>query len=184
MKSNLFGMKRKLFLLAFFLLSSQRAFSLNCSEVRQLNLLYLKMHFLYHDFTNEISERTLDNFIKYMDPGKLYYYQSDVDKFKKKYSTKLDDMIVGDVDCSAIDDLVNVYSQRFDERQKVVKKQIDGKFNFTIDEYLVVDRDKMQFAKNEKELNERWRKRVKYQMLDLKASMGDLKKARKKLHKR
>ena len=42
----------------------------------------------------------------------------------------------------------------------------------------------MKFAKDAKELNERWRKRVKYQMLDLKHSMGDLKKARKKLHKR
>ena len=103
-------------------------------------------------------QRTLGNFIKYMDPGKLYYYQSDVDRFKEKYSDKLDDMIVGDVDCSAIDDLVNVYSKRFDERQDIVKKQIDGNFNFTIDEYLVVDRDKMKFAKDAKELNERWRK--------------------------
>ena len=124
MKSNLFCIKRRLFLIAFFLLSSQKVFALNCSEVRQFNLLYLKMHFLYHDFTDEISERTLGNFIKYMDPGKLYYYQSDVDRFKEKYSDKLDDMIVGDVDCSAIDDIVNVYSKRFDERQDIVKNKL------------------------------------------------------------
>ena len=37
----------------------------------------------------------------------------------------------------------------------------------------------MEYAKTKKELDERWRKRVKYQMLDLKHSMGNMKKARK-----
>ncbi|MBC7658455.1 MAG: carboxy terminal-processing peptidase [Chitinophagaceae bacterium] len=176
---------RSFCVVAGLMLVSQNASALTCSEVRQLTLLYFKMHFSFDKFTDEISRRSLDNFIKAWDPGKLYFYQSDVDEFNKKYAGKLDDMIGRDMDCSAIDDVMNVYAKRFVERNKFVQKAIADKQDFTIEEYLNVDRKNMTYPKTVEEVNERWRKHIKFQLLTLKSSVdNNLDKARDKIKKR
>lgn len=193
-RNRLVPFLRTIGLTAWLVLGSQDAWSLTCSEVRQLTLLYFKMHFSYNSFTDEISQHTLDNFMKAWDPGKLYFYQSDVDEFANKYANKLDDAIGRDMNCAAIDDIMNRYSQRFMERNQYITKLIDGKYDFTIDEYLNVDRKNLTYPKTVEEVNERWRKHIKFQMLNLKMGTDllekgkpgpdSLDKAREKLKKR
>ncbi|NRA64035.1 MAG: carboxy terminal-processing peptidase [Pseudobacteriovorax sp.] len=162
-----------------------RAQALTCSEVRQLTLLYFKMHFSHDKFDDEISKRTLDTFIKSWDTWKLYFYKKDVDEFRAKYETKLDDMINGNLDCSAIDSIMNRYALRFKEKQKYINQLLKThKFDFTKDEYMNVDMESFDYPKTTEEVNERWRKRVKFQLLSLKMSVGDMKKAKEKLKKR
>lgn len=159
------------------------ALALNCQEVRQLSGYFLRLHFSQNTFDDELSERSLDNFIKYWDPGKVYFLKSDIDDFNKKYRNKLDDMI-NSGDCSAIENIFAVYNKRFKEQYKVSQAFIDKKFDFTVDEYMTIDRKKMAFASNTEELNERWRQRIKYQFLMLNDTIKDENKVREKLHKR
>lgn len=167
------------------LLVSNYCQALSCSELRQLTLLYFKMHFSHNKFDDEISSRTLESFIKAWDPWKLYFYQKDVEEFRDKYKTKLDDMIQGNLDCSAVDFVMNRYTVRLKERHSYVTKLIDHKkFDFTIDEYMSVDRKAMDYASKPSEIDERWRKRIKFQLLNLKTGVGDIKKAKEKLKKR
>ncbi len=175
---------RTLGLATWLLLGAQDAFSLSCSEVRQLVLLYFKMHFSYNSFTDELSRRTLDNFIKSWDPGRLYFYQSDIDEFNTKYATKLDDTIGRDMNCAAIDDVMNRYSQRFMERNQFITKVVDEKYDFTVDEYMNTDRKNLTFPKTVEEVNDRWRKFIKFQLMNLKIGTESLDKAREKLKKR
>lgn len=162
---------------------STPASALNCQEVRHLVGLYLKMHFANASFDDEMSRRTLDNFIKTWDPGKVYFLKADVQALEQKYSTKLDDMIT-DANCSALDEVMKVYSKRFYERQKTIQAAIDAKHDFKVDEYMNIDRKKMEFATTTEEIAERWRQRVKFQLLQMKSTLNDLEKARDKLHKR
>ena len=162
-----------------------QASALTCSEVRQLTMLYFKMHFSHSKFDDEISRRTLENFIEDWDPSKMYFYESDVAEFRKAYSSKIDDLIYGNMDCSVINEIMNRYTKRFDERQSYAIELVDSKHDFSIDEYMNVDRDTMGYAKDQKEVEERWRQRVKFQLLTLKTSLdNDLKKAQTKLKKR
>ncbi|MFW7377639.1 MAG: carboxy terminal-processing peptidase [Oligoflexus sp.] len=169
-----------------FLAFTPKSHALTCSEVRQLTLLYFKMHFSHSEFTEELSKRTLDNFVKAWDPGKLYFLKADVDEFQAKYATKLNDMIHGNMDCSAIDEVMNRYTRRFEERHKYIVKLIDSKHDFTVDEYLNVDRKQVDYPTTIEEVNERWRQRVKFQKMTLLTGVdnGDEKKARERLHKR
>lgn len=193
-RNRLVPFLRTIGLTAWLVLGSQDAWSLTCSEVRQLTLLYFKMHFSYNSFTDEISQKTLDNFLKAWDPGKLYFYQADIDEFNSKYASKLDDAIGRDMNCAAIDDIMNRYSQRFVERNQYITKIVDSKFDFTIDEYLNVDRKNLTYPKTVEEVNERWRKHIKFQLLNLKLGTDllekgkpgadSLDKARDKLKKR
>jgi len=162
---------------------SGTAFALDCSQVNQLTKSYFNIHFSFSSWTDELSTRTLDNFIKAWDSGKIYFLQADVDRFTKEYDTKLDDMIKSN-DCKAITDITNTFAQRFSERQREVDKQIVAKHDFTIDEFLEFDRKKQSWATTSEEINERWRKRVKFQLLQLKESLGDVAKAQEKLTKR
>jgi carboxyl-terminal processing protease len=167
---------------AFVSLASD-SFALNCPQVRQLVGVYLKMHYSHHEFDDELSRRTLDNFVKAWDPGKVYFLKSDVKQFEEKYATKLDDMVM-DADCAAVDEISKLYAKRFAERQKVIKEWINAKHDFKVDEYMMIDRKKLDYAVTADEISSRWRERVKFQLLQLKGTLKDLDKAREKLHKR
>ena len=156
--------------------------ALDCKDINKMTQYYLRMHFSIHKFSDEIGNRTLNNMIKQWDPGKVYFLQEDIDRFASK-GKNLPRMI-GKTDCSLIDLVFAQYSKRLEERFKEVGKLIDSKHDFSIDEYLNIDRKATPYAKTKKEVGERWRKRIKFQHMQLKKSIDDDKKVREKLHKR
>ena len=162
---------------------SQSGFALNCTQLKHMVALYLKMHFKFERFDDKLSQRTLHNFLRSWDPGKTYLLQKDVNKLTKRYSTALDDQNLKER-CQALDDIVNTFSMRFHKVHGNVDKIINSKHDFSLDEYMLIDRKKISYAKNQRELNERWRKRIKFQLLQLKSSIDDMDKARRKLTKR
>jgi len=194
-------------LITMILLSlSGTSYSLTCQNIETLSTVYLNNHYAYKHFDKELSKRTVDQFIKSWDPGKMYFLKSDVDKIKAQYSNlgTLSELTTKNK-CKIVSDVINIYGIRFDERHKEIAKLIDTKHNFKVDEYLNLDRKKLNYASNAKELNERWRKQVKFQLLNFKKTqkkieiskkdskkdpkkikkpLDDLKEARKKLKKR
>jgi carboxyl-terminal processing protease len=164
-------------------MSSSASFALDCKQVRLLTNYYFKMHFTYTEFNDELSKRSLDLFIKAWDPGKLYFLQSDIDRFEKQYMTSIDNAVLA-ADCSFIDDIVSTYSQRFTERQKGIDEAIAAKQDFTVDEYLEVDQKKMPWAKTGDEIADRWRKRVKFQIMGIRETLTDEARIRTKMEKR
>ena len=163
--------------------ASQSASALDCSQLKHMVSLYIKMHLKFDRFDDTLSERTLDNFLKAWDPGKVYLLQEDVTSIRKRYSTKLDNQILNSK-CHALDKIMNTYARRFKRANNRIDSIIAIEHDFSLDEYMVIDRKKISYAATEKELQERWRKRIKFQLLQLKTSLQDLKKARKKLTKR
>ncbi len=164
-------------------LFSNSAFALNCNEVRQLTGLYFKMHYAYHAFDDELNRRTLDNFVKTWDPGKVYFLADDVEHFEKSFGTQIGSQVMKS-ECGQIEQIVNVFAKRFNEAQKIVFKVLEEKHDFTVNEFLEIDRKNMAFAKTSEELQERWRKRVKFQLLQMKESLKDLAKSKDKIKKR
>ena len=111
----------------------------------------------------EISRRLFQRFLKDLDPGKVYFLKSDIDDFKKQ-ETELDDMLLkGDISFA-----YKVYErllERITQRLKLIDELADTKFDFTVKEYLDTDPAKIDYAANDKELAERWRKRIKFDLL-------------------
>ncbi len=141
------------------------------------------MHYEADVFDDELSQRTLDNFIKTLDPGKLYFLESDVEGLRDSYGTRLDDLARAS-SCSALNAVLGSYANRFTKRQPTIRKWIDAAHDFSIDESLEIDRKKREFATDETVMEERWRRRIKYQLLNLKQTLGEIGEAREKLHKR
>ncbi len=159
------------------------AYSLTCDEVRQLTTVFFRLHYSSHAFDDELSQKVLTQFHRYWDPGKLYFLEADIKKFEIDYGDKLDNLIAKS-NCTAVKAIMAVYSKRYDERMRLIKKIIEEKHDFTKDEYLSIDRKNEKYAKTTEEVAERWRKRIKFQLLQLKQSIPDYKLVKEKLQKR
>lgn len=115
---------------------------------------------------DEISKRALKLFISSLDPLKLYFYQSDVDEFGRN-STLIDDMVrQGDLSLSYR--IFERFIERVDQRVSVAMDLLKGDFNFDVDETIIIDPDAALYATNPDEARDRWRRQIKYAMLDLK----------------
>ncbi len=129
-----------------------------------------------------ISRRTLDMYLKSLDRMKLFFLQSDVDEFAANQD-KLDDLVKqGDVHFAK--QVFDRFLQRVHERVAVAQKLVDQPHDFTVDEDMIRDPDKTEYAKTVEELDERWRKRVKYDLLLEIADDVSPEETIEKLHKR
>ena len=123
-------------------------------------------HMSRHRIDDEVSAKLVDKYIKEFDPQKLYFLQADVDGLAR-WKTELDDQLkVGNLDFAF--DTFNLYLKRLDERIDYAQTLIDQPHDFAIEEEIVIDAKNLPYAASVEELNDRWRKRIKYELLQLK----------------
>lgn len=138
---------------------------------RQVSLvvssLMRRQHLSKHLLDDEISRRGLKNFLKTLDSMKLYFLQSDIAEFNESRE-ELDDMIKrGDLTFSYV--VFNRFLKRVDERIAAVDKLLQQPFDFDADEEIIRDPDTTVYAATPEEATDRWRRRIKYELLVLKA---------------
>jgi carboxyl-terminal processing protease len=136
--------------------------------------LMKREHLSKHPLDDEISRRGLELFIKNLDSMKLYFYQTDIDEFSQK-KNELDDMLLAK-DVNFAYTIFGRLLKRVDERVALVDELLKQDFDFTVDETLVTDPDKLAFPKTPEEAKQRWIKRLKYDLLLLKAEKSAEKK--------
>ncbi len=147
-----------------------------------VRLLMERQHISTRGLDDQASERCIDTFLKDLDPWKLYFYQSDVDEFNRNRH-QLDDFVrSGDVQFAY--DVFNRFMQRIEERSKTAVEMIDVPHDFTLDETMVRDRKATTYPKSPEEAAERWRTRVKFELMSELADKVELEEAKTKLRKR
>lgn len=141
-----------------------------------------RSHLSGMNLDDEISKRTLEKYFDTLDPMKLFFYQSDIDEFsREKFSI---DNYLKDGEISIAKRIFDRFLQRVQERIQAAQSYVDSVHDFTLDEQMIRDPEKMAYAKSEAEANERWRKRVKFDLLRLLADDTPEEEAIEKLHKR
>lgn len=131
---------------------------------------------------DSISSIILDRYIKSLDPSKYYFLASDIKEFER-YRTTLDDAFrIGDL--SGPFYIFNVYLKRYNDRIDYSIAQIGSKFDFNQNDTYVYDREKMPWITSTTELDNVWKKRVKYELLNLKIASTDQAKNIETLKKR
>ena len=137
--------------------------SLVCKEIVTLieNYNYKKIK-----VTDSISSVILDKYVKDLDPSKNYFTAADIKDFEKFRFQLDDDFRNGDL--SAPFYIFNVYLKRYNEWIDYGLAQVKTKFDFAGDDSYVYDREKMPWAASATDLNTLWKKRVKYELVNLK----------------
>lgn len=121
--------------------------------------------------SDSLSTIVYDNLIKSMDRGKTYLLQSDIDDFEKYRKNISQDFRKGDL--SAPFYIFNIYTKRYLQCMEYALQQVDAEHDFTIDEKYSNFREKLDWFKSEEELQDQWRRRVKYDLLNLKLTSTD-----------
>ena len=120
-----------------------------------------------------MSHRCLKTFLRTLDPMKLYFYQSDIDTFSKYKDSLAEAAQSGDITFAHT--VFQTFLARVDERIKMIDQLLTAPHDFTVDEEMVTDKDLIAYPKTPTEAWERWRKRIKYDLLLLKADKADTK---------
>ncbi len=141
-----------------------------------------RRHISQMPLNDEVSQRAMKMFFETLDPMKLYFYQSDVDKFAPE-STRIDDY-VREGQVGVAKRIFDVFLDRVQERTAEAQKLVDAPHDFTVDESMVRDPKKLTWFKDKAEADERWRKRVKYDLLLQVSDDKPMDEAKEKLHKR
>ncbi len=141
-----------------------------------------RRHISKRPVDDQVAERALETFEKMLDPLKLYFLQTDIDEFAK-YKTTIDDMVrAGDI--SPAYAIFNRYLQRVNERAEVVQTLVQQDMDMNVEETIVVDPKTAVYAKSFEESNDRWRRQIKLNLLDLKDEGKTIEESRDQLSRR
>ena len=120
-------------------------------------------HLSHHPLDKEIAERWLKNFVKALDPIKVYFYQSDIDEFARHKDELIGAARNGDISFAYM--VFRRLLQRVDESVSTVDQLLAMPQDFTVDEELLIDRETATQPRDAAEARDFWRKRVKYDLL-------------------
>ncbi|NKB36711.1 MAG: tail-specific protease [Gammaproteobacteria bacterium] len=124
-------------------------------------------HYRKKSLNDELSTQIFDNYFKSLDQNHSFFTQADIDEFEK-YRDTLDEALER-AELTAAFDIFKRYCGRIEERVEHALLIVDSDFDFdfSIAEEYQFDRRESEWAKDSKELNELWRKRVKNDYLSL-----------------
>lgn len=161
---------------------TRKSEGLKRSDVPDIMNHFLGMHVEYNSIDKKIADRTLNNFVSGLDWGKYFFYKNDIKSFEK-YREGMDARLSSG-EFSAYSEIVELYKKRYRDNMKLFAALIEEKYEFDIDEEIVVDREKVDYASDQKDMETRWRKNIKLQLLNFVSTGIPLDKAKVKLKKR
>ena len=121
-------------------------------------------HYAPGQIDDDFSMRVYDLYVKRMDYNKRYFTQADINEFQS-YKLKIDDQ-VNDQNYDFFDLSEQVLTRRIEMVKGFYKEILIQPMDFTVDEEIFLEADEVDWAKDEKELKERWRKVLKWQVLN------------------
>ncbi len=141
-------------------------------------------HYKEVSLNDRLSQEVFSKFFDDLDPMRMFFTQIDIDG-QQKHSEKIDDYLRRG-DTKAFYEIYNIYASKAINRYIKIIAQIDSEYDFDFDkeEFIQVDRSQESWARNETELNDLWRKRVKNSWLSLKLAGKDKKEISSLLRKR
>jgi carboxyl-terminal processing protease len=138
-------------------------------------------HILHPAIDDALSEGLVKRFIQSWDSEKRYFLKPDILEFETQKASLDDQLHAGNPEFA--NSVFKRFYQRAAERFSRVDSWIDADHDFTANESLNLEPKEIDWATTVAELDERWRKHVKYELLLLKLKGYDIKEARLRLRR-
>lgn len=132
--------------------------------VAAIGSLLEQEHYSPKPINDAFSKEVYKKYLNDLDGEKILFLQSDIKEFKK-FETTIDDEIHGSAILFA-PTVSTVFDKRIPELIGMYKEILSQPFDFTTEETAILDGDKMDFAKDEKERKDRFRKLLKFLTLE------------------
>jgi carboxyl-terminal processing protease len=128
-----------------------------------LTMVLERGHYSPVAIDDAFSKKVYAKYLDGIDPTKRFFLQTDIEEFSK-YELQIDDMIKRK-DLTFFNLTNSRLLQRMEECRAIYEEVLAAPFDFTTNENINVDYEKLPYAKNKKELIDRWRKQLKLQAL-------------------
>ncbi|MCZ4294528.1 carboxy terminal-processing peptidase [Vibrio sinaloensis] len=132
---------------------------------------FTRSHYKHFSLNDQFSQAIFERYIEVLDYNRNIFTQADIDSFKKWTSGIDDQLKAGDNQIAF--DVYNLSIKRRYERFKYALSILDQEMSFDNDETIELDRSEAAWPADTAELDELWRKRVKYDALNLKLTGKD-----------
>ncbi len=139
--------------------------------------LLAQAHFSPQQINDAFSKKIYNKFMGDLDPEKNIFLQSDVDALKK-YETRIDEEIKG----APVEFFLTAgksFNVRMEESAKTCNEILKQPFDFTVDEEVQLDGDKLNYVATPAELKDRWRKKLKFMTLERYTDLLDARESNK-----
>jgi carboxyl-terminal processing protease len=139
--------------------------------------MLIQAHYNPQQINDAFSKKVFKKFIADLDEEKNMYLQSDID-ILKKYETKIDDEIKG----APVEFFLaagKTLNTRMEEAAKMYVEILSKPFDFTVDEDVILDGDKLNYAVTDAERKDRWRKKLKFMTLERYTDLQDIRERNK-----
>lgn len=128
--------------------------------IKLITYVLEKGHYDPKNLDDAFSEEVFNHFIDGLDPLKRYFLESDIQEFDA-YKDKIDDDILTEK-FTFFDLAYNRLMKRMDEAKGIYGEILNQPFDFTKEESINTDYKNVGYAKNDKELKERWEQQLKF----------------------
>ncbi len=135
-------------------------------------------HFSPKKIDDVFSKDIFKKYLASLDPEKNILLQSDIRELKK-YETRIDDELHG-APIQFFYAADQIYQKRIKEASAYYKDILKEPFNYTLDEKVIIDAEKLDYPANEAARKESWRKRLKYMSMERYDDLLDQKEQNKK----
>lgn len=144
-----------------------------------------KKHYRNQELNDDLSSRYFDDYLKALDPAKNYFLKADIAEFEK-WRTKFDDGLKKG-DLSHPFAIYNRYNERVEKRLTSIIDQLtdeEAKFDFTVKESIAIDWENAEWPATQAEADDLWRKRLKFNLLNLVLTGKTLEESKTTIQKR
>ena len=139
--------------------------------------MLLQAHYDPQGINDAFSKKIFKKFISSLDQEKNMYLQSDMDALKK-FETKIDDEIKG----APVEFFLaagKIFNKRMEETAAIYAEALAKPFDFTTDEEVTLDPDKLDYPITDAQRKDRWRKKLKYMTLERYVDLQDIREKNK-----
>ena len=123
-------------------------------------------HYRPQKLNAELSAKVFDEYLKMFDPLKMYFTAQDINSFSSHRENLINELRRGDAEFAF--KVYEVYLKRMREYRDFAENLLKQEFDFSVDESFVFDRADSEYAADEAELKEIWRKKLKNDVLTMK----------------
>ena len=158
--------------------------SQHATSTKRITAQFTRSHYKQIKIDDLLSEQIFDRYIKQLDYARNVFLAADIADFEQ-YRNEFDTVIArGKLDIAY--QIYNLNLQRRLERYQYALSLLESEkpFNFDLDEYYNFDREDAAWPASIDELNELWRKKVKYDALNLTLAGKEWEKIQEVLGKR
>ncbi|HTR28407.1 MAG TPA: carboxy terminal-processing peptidase [Puia sp.] len=146
--------------------------------LHDVGAMIAEIHYSPRPIDDSFSREVFRKYLNGIDPEKKILMQSDVNSLRR-FENTIDDEINGKAPVQFAQSVNEIYRKRLQESETLYKDILSHPFDYSKDEYVELNDDRLEFPKTEADRKEGLRKRLKFLSLEKYTELLDLAKAGK-----